>query len=108
MERRGFIVRVELSGIDVDNMLWHSIYEARSYGYLIRYSTIQTSIAILIITARGWSLRGHGNSRFIYQTKKYPSGFHRIRRQRKKTQCAVALIPRMPFAMLRIIQEDVR
>ena len=35
MERRGLVVHVELSGVGVDKMPWHSIYEARSFGYLI-------------------------------------------------------------------------
>ena len=58
MERRGFRIYVELSGVDVYKMLWHSIHEARSFGYLIKCSTIRTSIAMLIINARGRSVRG--------------------------------------------------
>ena len=99
----------DISGIDVvcaiDKIVWHSVYEARSFSYLIKCSTIRTSIAMLTITARVRSVHGRRESlmrRFIYQTEYYPSGFHRASPQRKRTQCAIALIPRMPFAMLRI------
>ena len=60
MERRGFRIDVELGSIDVDKMLWHSIHEARSFGYLIQSPTIRISLAMLTITATGRSVRGRG------------------------------------------------